>query len=95
MCIFLQEPRTGWDNQAYFCVPQEADCDSQLIDACQVRTVSRKQRAMINEGVFLSVPTSNHIYMSFAHSDDDFEQILTTTETVLNKYEFTDVCDAK
>ena len=50
---------------------------------------------MINEGVFLSVPTSNHIYMSFAHSDDDFEQILTTTETVLNKYEFTDVCDAK
>jgi glutamate-1-semialdehyde 2,1-aminomutase len=51
--------------------------------------------AMINEGVFLSVPTSNHIYMSFAHSDDDFEQILTTTETVLNKYEFTDVCDAK
>ena len=51
--------------------------------------------AMINEGIFLSVPTSNHIYVSFAHSDGDFERILTTTENVLNKYEFGDVCDVK
>lgn len=48
--------------------------------------------AMINEGIFLSVPTSNHIYMSFAHNESDFDRILTTTESVLNRYDFAGVC---
>jgi glutamate-1-semialdehyde aminotransferase len=31
--------------------------------------------ALINEGVMLSLPTSNHIYFSFAHSEEDFDVI--------------------
>lgn len=44
--------------------------------------------AMINEGVLLSVPSSNHIYMSFAHSAEDFEAIETAARRVLERYEF-------
>lgn len=43
--------------------------------------------ALINEGVLLSLPTSNHIYLSFAHTDADFENIVTATNTVLSKYD--------
>lgn len=31
--------------------------------------------ALINEGVLLSLPTSNHVYFSFAHSAEDFRLI--------------------
>lgn len=44
--------------------------------------------ALINEGIFLSIPTSNHIYLSFAHSDDDLECILQKVDLVLEKYPF-------
>jgi hypothetical protein len=43
---------------------------------------------MINEGILLSLPTSNHIYLSFAHSDDDIAQILEKIETVLDHHDF-------
>lgn len=42
--------------------------------------------ALINEGVLLSLPTSNHIYLSFAHTDADFENIISAVNTVLTKY---------
>jgi glutamate-1-semialdehyde 2,1-aminomutase len=44
--------------------------------------------ALINEGVLLSLPTSNHIYLSFAHSDADIDLVLEKTWTVLRKYDF-------
>ncbi|MEE4661790.1 MAG: aminotransferase class III-fold pyridoxal phosphate-dependent enzyme, partial [Halieaceae bacterium] len=33
--------------------------------------------ALINQGVMLSLPTSNHIYFSFAHTKEDFDLIKT------------------
>ena len=50
--------------------------------------------ALINEGILLSLPTSNHIYLSFAHSDSDIEQILAKVETVLSTYDFAALVDA-
>jgi glutamate-1-semialdehyde 2,1-aminomutase len=44
--------------------------------------------AMINEGVLLSLPTSNHIYLSFAHSDADIESALAAARNVLATYDF-------
>jgi glutamate-1-semialdehyde aminotransferase len=44
--------------------------------------------ALINEGVLLSLPTSNHIYLSFVHTDRDLEQILTKVGEVLDRYDF-------
>lgn len=44
--------------------------------------------AMINEGVLLSVPSSNHIYLSFAHSNEDFEAIERAAHRVLDRYGF-------
>jgi glutamate-1-semialdehyde 2,1-aminomutase len=44
--------------------------------------------ALINEGILLSLPTSNHIYLSFAHTDADIAQILAKVETVLDRYDF-------
>lgn len=44
--------------------------------------------AMINEGILLSLPTSNHVYLSFVHSDEDVAQILEKVATVLDRYDF-------
>jgi glutamate-1-semialdehyde aminotransferase len=44
--------------------------------------------AMINEGILLSLPTSNHIYLSFAHSDDDIARAIAAAEKVLADYDF-------
>jgi glutamate-1-semialdehyde 2,1-aminomutase len=44
--------------------------------------------ALINEGILLSLPTSNHIYLSFAHTDADIALILEKVEVVLTKYDF-------
>jgi len=46
---------------------------------------------MINEGVLLSLPTSNHIYMSFAHEDKHIDLIESKVEKVLDKYGFDDL----
>jgi glutamate-1-semialdehyde aminotransferase len=43
---------------------------------------------MINEGVLLSLPTSNHIYLSFAHTDADIERALAAARQVLERYDF-------
>lgn len=43
---------------------------------------------MINEGVLLSLPTSNHIYLSFAHDDDDIGRALAAAERVLARHDF-------
>jgi len=44
--------------------------------------------ALINEGILLSLPTSNHIYLSFAHTDADVAEILLKVDTVLDRYDF-------
>jgi glutamate-1-semialdehyde 2,1-aminomutase len=44
--------------------------------------------ALINEGVLLSLPTSNHVYLSFAHTDADIAEIVAKTATVLDRYDF-------
>lgn len=44
--------------------------------------------ALINEGVLLSLPTSNHIYFSFAHDEEAFSKILQAVTAVLEKYPF-------
>lgn len=46
--------------------------------------------ALINEGVMLSLPTSNHIYFSFAHDQTAFDEIARATKTVLGKYPFSE-----
>lgn len=44
--------------------------------------------ALIGEGVLLSLPTSNHIYLSFAHTDEDIARILQAVAIVLDRYDF-------
>jgi glutamate-1-semialdehyde 2,1-aminomutase len=44
--------------------------------------------ALINEGILLSLPTSNHIYLSFVHTDADIAEILEKVELVLDRYDF-------
>jgi glutamate-1-semialdehyde 2,1-aminomutase len=50
--------------------------------------------ALINEGVLLSLPTSNHIYLSFAHTDADIDRVLTATAAVLDRYDFRSIVAA-
>lgn len=44
--------------------------------------------ALINEGVILTLPTSNHIYLSFSHSKDDINTVVKKVNLVLDKYDF-------
>ncbi len=44
--------------------------------------------ALINEGVILTLPTSNHIYLSFVHTVDEIEEIIEKANLVLDKYDF-------
>lgn len=44
--------------------------------------------ALINEGVLLSLPTSNHIYLSFVHTEADIDRVIEKTSVVLNTYDF-------
>ena len=46
--------------------------------------------ALLTRGVMLSLPTSNHVYLSFAHSDADFTKILAASDDVLSSYPFAD-----
>jgi len=46
--------------------------------------------AMINRGVMLSLPTSNHIYFSLAHGADDFRAVADAAAAVLDAYPFAD-----
>ena len=65
-------------------------------ETCQGLDMSAVQlfyHALINEGVLLSLPTSNHIYLSFAHSDEDIDLILENIEIVLARYDFESVCN--
>jgi len=50
--------------------------------------------ALINEGVLLSLPTSNHIYLSFVHTDADISTVLEKVAVVLNRYDFCEIVDA-
>ncbi|NKB39067.1 MAG: aminotransferase class III-fold pyridoxal phosphate-dependent enzyme [Gammaproteobacteria bacterium] len=44
--------------------------------------------ALINEGVILTLPTSNHIYLSFYHSVEDINIVIAKVNVVLDKYDF-------
>ena len=44
--------------------------------------------ALINEGVILTLPTSGHIYLSFAHTHEDMDEIIWKVNLVLDKYDF-------
>ena len=44
--------------------------------------------ALINEGVILTLPTSGHIYLSFAHTYEDIDEIIRKVNLVLDKYDF-------
>lgn len=44
--------------------------------------------ALINEGALLSLPTSNHIYLSFAHADADIDRVLDSAAAALDRYDF-------
>lgn len=46
--------------------------------------------ALINEGVFLTVPTSGHIYLSFAHQDTHIDLILQAVERAFHRYPLTE-----
>jgi len=46
--------------------------------------------ALINHGVILSLPTSNHLYFSFAHDDAAFDEIKTKIRKVFLEYPFLD-----
>lgn len=44
--------------------------------------------ALINHNILLSLPTSNHIYLSFMHTDKDIKKVLSISKNVLNHYNF-------
>lgn len=46
--------------------------------------------ALLTRGVMLSLPTSNHVYLSFAHTSAEFARILAATDEVLRLYPFAD-----
>ena len=50
--------------------------------------------ALINEGVLLSLPTSNHVYLSFAHTDADISTVLEKVAVVLDRYDFREIVRA-
>jgi len=50
--------------------------------------------ALINAGILLSLPTSNHVYLSFAHTDADIEKILEAVAVVLDRFDFSAVVRA-
>jgi len=47
--------------------------------------------ALINRNIILSLPTSNHIYLSFMHTNNDIKTILSVSKQVLNHYKFDDL----
>tara|TARA_R110000772_G_scaffold73218_2_gene160147 strand:- start:11520 stop:12914 length:1395 start_codon:yes stop_codon:yes gene_type:complete len=57
-----------------------ADINNELLDLLYL--------ALLNEGVMLSLPTSNHIYFSFMHDQTAFDATISAVRTVLAKYPF-------
>jgi glutamate-1-semialdehyde 2,1-aminomutase len=65
--------------------------DFNSAQALDMSAVQLFYNALINEGIMLSLPTQNHIYLSFAHTDEDIDKILKKVETVLDRYDFASV----
>lgn len=74
MQLFLSDQKPGFE--AY------AGLDTELLELFYL--------ALINEGVLLSLPTSNHIYFSFVHEQSDFEEISHAVNSALKKYPFSE-----
>jgi glutamate-1-semialdehyde aminotransferase len=63
-------------------------CSFETSQGQDTRVLQLFYLALINQGVMLSLPTSNHIYFSFAHSDRDFELIRHKIRHVFELYGF-------
>lgn len=57
-----------------------AGLDTKLVDLFYL--------ALLTRGVMLSLPTSNHIYLSFAHGDSEIDAILVAAREVVTQYGF-------
>jgi glutamate-1-semialdehyde 2,1-aminomutase len=62
--------------------------------ALRTESVQYFYLALITEGVLLSLPTSNHIYLSFAHADADIDVVVDRTSVVLDRYDFRSIVAA-
>jgi len=61
---------------------------AQTLDDLDVIALELFFHGLINEGVFFNIPTSDHIYLSFAHTDQDIDRILEKVELVLDRFNF-------
>jgi glutamate-1-semialdehyde aminotransferase len=52
------------------------------------RPVSLFTLALLAEGVLFGLPGSTHVYISFCHTDQDFERIIQGTDNVLRRHDF-------
>jgi glutamate-1-semialdehyde 2,1-aminomutase len=66
----------------------EAPADFESCVAMPTWPVALFYLALINEGVLLSLPTSNHIYLSFAHTGADVAEVIGGANAVLDRYDF-------
>ena len=48
--------------------------------------------AMISEGI-LTIPGSNDFFLSFAHSEEDIDEIIATAQRVLERYDFNQILE--
>ena len=47
---------------------------------------------MISEGI-LTIPGSNDFFLSFAHSEEDIDEIIATAQRVLERYDFNQIME--
>lgn len=47
--------------------------------------------SLMPDGVFLSVPSSGSIFLSFAHTEEDMQRIISAVNSSLDEYKFEDV----
>ena len=50
--------------------------------------------ALLAEGVLFALPGSTHVYLSFAHTDEDIDAILRSADKVLGRYDFACLVEA-
>ena len=50
--------------------------------------------ALLAEGVLFALPGSTHVYLSFAHTDEDVDAILCGADKVLGRYDFACLVEA-
>jgi glutamate-1-semialdehyde 2,1-aminomutase len=66
----------------------EAPANFEACAAAPSGPVALFYTALIGEGVLLSLPTSNHIYLSFTHGDAEIDAVLDAARAALSQYDF-------